>query len=198
MNQYITGLTIKRLREKNKLTQNELAEKLSVTDKSISKWETGRGYPDITLIEDIAKVFNVSITELFSGDTIENKNISANVEKIKFYVCPICGNIITSIGETMVSCHGINLKPLEAEASDENHQIDVSRVEDEYYVNINHIMTKNHYISFIAAVSKDRLQLVKLYPESSAETRFKISGVNKIYYYCNKDGLYSYPILDNV
>lgn len=198
MNQYITGLTIKRLREKNKLTQNELAEKLSVTDKSISKWETGRGYPDITLIEDIAKVFNVSITELFSGDTIENKNISSNVEKIKFYVCPICGNIITSIGETMVSCHGINLKPLEAEASDENHQIDVSRVEDEYYVNINHIMTKNHYISFIAAVSKDRLQLVKLYPESSAETRFKISGVNKIYYYCNKDGLYSHPILDNV
>lgn len=198
MNQYITGLTIKRLREKNKLTQNELAEKLSVTDKSISKWETGRGYPDITLIEDIAKVFNVSITELFSGDTIENKNVSANVEKIKFYVCPICGNIITSIGETMVSCHGINLKPLEAEASDENHQIDVSRVEDEYYVNINHIMAKNHYISFIAAVSKDRLQLVKLYPESSAETRFKISGVNKIYYYCNKDGLYSHPILDNV
>lgn len=180
------------------MTQNELAEKLSVTDKSISKWETGRGYPDITLIEDIAKVFNVSITELFSGDTIENKNISSNVEKIKFYVCPICGNIITSIGETMVSCHGINLKPLEAEASDKNHQIDVSRVEDEYYVNINHIMTKNHYISFIAAVSKDRLQLVKLYPESSAETRFKISGVNKIYYYCNKDGLYSYPILDNV
>ncbi len=140
----------------------------------------------------------MSITELFSGDTVENKNISANVEKIKFYVCPICGNIITSVGETMVSCHGINLKPLEAEASDEKHQIDVSRVEDEYYVNINHTMTKNHYISFIAAVSKDRLQLVKLYPESSAETRFKISRVNKIYYYCNKDGLYSYPILDNV
>lgn len=198
MNQYITGLTIKRLREKNKLTQNELADKLSVTDKSISKWETGRGYPDITLIEDIAKVLNVSITELFSGDTIENKNISSNVEKIKFYVCPICGNIITSIGETMVSCHGINLKPLEAEACDENHHIEVSRVEDEYYVNINHIMSKSHYISFIAAVSKDRLQLVKLYPESSAETRFKISGVNKIYYYCNKDGLYSLPILDNV
>lgn len=198
MNQYITGLTIKRLREKNKLTQNELAEKLSVTDKSISKWETGRGYPDITLIEDIAKVFKVSITELFSGDTIENKNISANVEKIKFYVCPICGNVITSIGETMVSCHGINIKPLEAEASDENHQIDVSRVEDEYYVNINHIMSKSHYISFIAAVSKDRLQLIKLYPESSVETRFKISGVNKIYYYCNKDGLYSHSILDNV
>ena len=190
MDQYITGLTIKRLREKNKLTQYELANKLSVSDKTISKWETGRGYPDITLIEDIAKVFKVSITELFSGDTITNNNISSNVEKMKFYVCPICGNVITSIGETMVSCHGINLKPLEAEECDEMHSVEVSRIEDEYYVRINHKMTKMHYISFIAAVSSDRLQLVKLYPESSAEARFKIKGVKKIYYYCNKDGLY--------
>ena len=190
MDQYITGLTIKRLREKNKLTQSELANKLSVSDKTISKWETGRGYPDITLIEDIAKVFNVSITELFSGDTITNNNISSNVEKMKFYVCPICGNVITCIGETMVSCHGINLKPLDAEECDEMHSVEVSRIEDEYYVRINHKMTRMHYISFIAAVSSDRLQLVKLYSESSAEARFKIKGVKKIYYYCNKDGLY--------
>lgn len=190
MNQYITGQTIKKLREKNKLTQSELAHKLSVSDKAISKWETGKGYPDITLIENIAKVFNVSITELFSGDTIENKNISSNVEKMKFYVCPICGNVITSMGETMLSCHGINLKPLEAEECDEKHTVEVSRVEDEHYVKINHEMNKFHYISFIAAVSSDRLQLVKIYPESSAEARFKINGVKSIYYYCNKDGLY--------
>ena len=190
MNQYITGQTIKKLREKNKLTQSELAHKLSVSDKAISKWETGKGYPDITLIENIAKVFNVSITELFSGDTIENKNISSNVEKMKFYVCPICGNVITSMGETMLSCHGINLKPLEAEEYDKKHTVEVSRVEDEYYVKINHEMNKFHYISFIAAVSSDRLQLVKIYPESSAEARFKINGVKSIYYYCNKDGLY--------
>lgn len=192
MDQYITGLTIKKLREKNKLTQSELADKLLVSDKAISKWETGRGYPDITLIEDIAKVFNVSITELFSGDTVENRNVASNVEKMKFYVCPICGNVITSIGETIVSCHGINLKPLEAEECDEKHQIEVSRVEDEYYVRVDHEMTKSHYVSFIAALSSDRLQLVKLYPESGAEAIFKIRGVKKIYYYCNKDGLYLY------
>lgn len=190
MDQYITGLTIKKLREKNKLTQSELADRLSVSDKAISKWETGRGYPDITLIEDIAKTFNVSITELFSGDTVENKNVSSNVEKMKFYVCPICGNVITSIGETIVSCHGINLKPLEAEESDDKHKVEISRVEDEYYVRVNHKMSKSHYISFIAALSNDRLQLVKLYPESNAEGRFKVKGVKKIYYYCNKDGLY--------
>ena len=190
MDRYITGNTIKKLREKNKLTQNELAEKLSVSNKAISKWETGKGYPDIVLIEDIAKVFNVSITELFSGDTIENTNISSNMEKIKFYVCPVCGNVISSTGEMVVNCHGINLSPLEAEVLDEKHKLDISIVEDEYYVCVNHEMTKSHYISFIAAVSSDKIELKKLYPESSADARFKISGVRKIFFYCNKDGLY--------
>ncbi len=191
MDKYITGLTIKKLREKNKLTQSELGRKLLVSDKTVSKWETGKGYPDITLIEDIANIFKVSITELFQGNIIENDNISANVEKMKFYVCPICGNVITSIGESCVSCHGINLILLEAEVADEKHCIEVSKIEDEYYVRINHEMTKKHYISFIAALSKEKLQFVKLYPEQIAEARFKINGVSKFYYYCNKDGLYS-------
>lgn len=190
MDRYITGSTIKKLRERKKLTQSELAEKLSVTDKAISKWETGKGYPDIAFIEDIAKVFNVSITELFSGDTIENTNISSNMEKIKFYVCPVCGNVISSTGEMSVSCHGINLSPLEAEIFDEKHKLDISIVEDEYYVCVKHEMTKSHYISFIAAVSSGKIELKKLYPESSADARFKISGVRKIFFYCNKDGLY--------
>ena len=190
MDRYITGNTIKKLREKNKLTQNELAEKLSVSNKAVSKWETGKGYPDIVLIEDIAKVFNVSITELFSGDTIENTNICSNMEKIKFYVCPVCGNVISSTGEMSVSCHGINLSPLEAEIFDEKHKIDISIVENEYYVCVKHEMTKSHYILFIAAVSSDKIELKKLYPESSADARFKISGVSKIFFYCNKDGLY--------
>lgn len=190
MDKYITGNTIRKLREKRKLTQGELAEELSVTDKAISKWETGKGYPDIVLVENIAKVFNVSITELFSGDTIENTNKSSNMKKIKFYVCPVCGNVISSIGETVISCHGIKLNPLEAEPFDEKHKIDISIIEDEYYLCVNHEMTKNHYISFIAAVSSDRIELKKLYPESSADARFKISGIKKVFFYCNKDGLY--------
>jgi len=197
MDRYITGNTIKKLREKNKLTQNELAEKLSVSNKAVSKWETGKGYPDIVLIEDIAKVFNVSITELFSGDTIENTNICSNMEKIKFYVCPVCGNVISSTGEMSVSCHGINLSPLAKIKLDKNKRyiksfkdIDISIVENEYYVCVKHEMTKSHYILFIAAVSSDKIELKKLYPESSADARFKISGVSKIFFYCNKDGLY--------
>ena len=190
MNQYITGTIIKELREKNKLTQLELAERLNVSDKTVSKWETGKGYPDITLLEPIAKVFGISVTELLSGNAINNMNVSANMLRSKFYVCPVCGNIIHSMGEAVISCHGIQLFPEDAEASDENHRISIDKVEDEYFIQIEHDMKKDHYISFIAAISPDRLQLVKLYPEGNAEARFKISGVKRVYFYCNRDGLF--------
>lgn len=81
MNQYVTGTVIKKLRERNRLTQAELAQKLCVSDKTISKWKTGKGYPDITLLESIAGVFHVSITELISGNAVRNENVSANMMK---------------------------------------------------------------------------------------------------------------------
>lgn len=191
MNQYVTGAVIKELREKNKMTQLQLAEILGVSDKTVSKWETAKGYPDITLLEPIAKAFGISLTELISGNTIYNANVSANMLKSQFYVCPVCGNVIHSMGEAAIHCHGILLTPLEAEPTDERHMIFIERVEDEYYVRIDHSMTKEHYISFMAAVSSDDIQMVKLYPEGNAEARFKLRGVRRIYFYCNHDGLFS-------
>ena len=191
MNQYVTGTVIKELREKNNMTQLQLADKLGVSDKSISKWECFRGYPDISLLESIAKVFKISVTELISGNAIQNANVSANMLRSKFYVCPVCGNVIHSMGEAAIHCHGIQLMPLEAEAPDDHHMISIERIEDEYYVRIDHSMTKEHYISFVAAASSGDMQLVKLYPEGNAEAGFKIRGVKKIFFYCNRDGLFS-------
>lgn len=191
MNQYVTGAVIKELRERSNVTQLQLAEKLRVSDKTISKWETGKGYPDITLLEPIADALSVSVAELISGNTVHNSNVSANMLRSKFYVCPVCGNIIHGMGEAVIHCHGVLLQPTEAEETDEDHKIFVERVEDEYYVQIEHEMTKNHYISFIAAVSSDRMQMVKLYPEGEAVARFKLNGVRKIYFYCNRSGLFS-------
>lgn len=190
MNQYVTGVVIRQLREKNKLTQAELAEKLNVSDKTISKWETAKGYPDISLLEPIANVFGISITELLSGNAISNMNVSANMLHSKFYVCPICGNVVHSTGDLTMSCHGMQLMPENAETSDENHKILIERIEDEYFVQIEHEMTKTHYISFIASLSSDGLQLIKLYPQGNPETRLKLRGVRKIFCYCNKDGLF--------
>ncbi len=191
MNQYVTGAVIRELREKNKMTQSQLAERLGVTDKTISKWETAKGYPDITLLEPIADVFGISVTELISGNPIHNENVSANMLRSKFYVCPVCGNVIHSMGGAEIHCHGIRLMPLDAESSDEHHMVFIERVEDEYYVRIDHVMTKDHYISFVAAASSDNIQMVKLYPEGSAEARVKIRGVRRIFFYCNRDGLFS-------
>lgn len=190
MNQYVTGATIKKLREQKKMTQADLADVLAVSDKAISKWETGKGYPDITLLEPLAQALGVSITELISGNTVVNTNVSANMARCKFYVCPVCGNILASTGETSISCHGLELMPLEAEQPDERHAITLERVEDELYVHVDHPMSKRHFISFLAAISPDRVQLVKTYPESNAEARFKIDQVSQVYAYCNKDGLF--------
>lgn len=198
MNQYVTGAVIKELREKNKMTQLQLAEQLGVSDKTVSKWETAKGYPDITLLEPIADAFSISVTELISGNTVHNSNVSANVLKSQFYICPICGNVIHSMGEAVIHCHGVLMTSAEAEETDEKHKIFIERVEDEYYVRIEHTMTKDHYISFIAAESSDRLQMVKLYPEGSAETRFKISGVKRILFYCNRDGLFYMDIVKGI
>ena len=198
MNQYITGTTIKELREQRQMTQRQLAELLQVSDKAISKWETAKGYPDITLLEPIADAFGVSLTELISGHRIKNENVSANMIRSKFYVCPICGNVIHSMGEAVIHCHGVQLLPSEAEPTDENHMIFVERTDDEYYVRVDHDMNKTHYISFIAAVSSDRCQMVKLYPEGEAGARFKISGVRRIYYYCNRDGLFCQDIVKGI
>ena len=200
MNTYITGPTIKRLRETKGITQSDLAEKLGVSSQAISKWETSKGLPDITLIEPLSKVLGVSVMELMSGDTVINKNVSCNLLRSKFYVCPICGNIIHASGEAVISCCGIALPPLEAEDlgktdTDESvemakfHEICVEKVEDENFVTVNHPMEKGHFISFIAYVTGDRMNLVKLYPEGNAETRFQLRGGGFIYIYCNKHGL---------
>lgn len=125
-------------------------------------------------------------------------NVSANMMRSKFYVCPVCGNSIHSIGEAVIQCHGIILTPCQAEETDENHKIFIERVEDEYYVCIEHDMTKQHYISFIAALSSDKLQMIKLYPEGNSEARLKMNGVKKIFFYCNRDGLFSIDIVKGI
>ncbi len=189
MDNYITGATIKRLREAKGITQTQLAEQIGVSGKAVSKWETAKGLPDITLIEPLAKVLGVSVMELMSGDTVINKNISSNILRSKFYVCPVCGNVIRTTGDTVISCCGISLPALEAEDIDEAHEITVERVEDESFITVKHEMTKSHFISFIAFLTSDRVQFVKFYPEGNAETRLQLRGRGYLYIYCNKHGL---------
>lgn len=190
MGQYVTGSVIRALREKQNYTQKQLADAISVSDKTVSKWETDRGLPDVTLLEPLAKALKVSVAELLSGEYVVNRNRSGNPERARFYICPICGNVIWSMGEGAFSCCGVTLPPLEPEEPDQDHVLSVETVDNEWYVSADHPMTKDHYLSFIALVSYDRVQLCKLYPEQAAEARFPRRGGGTLYACCNRHGLY--------
>lgn len=187
---YVTGSMIKELREKKQYTQKQLAEKLCVSDKTISKWETNKGLPDAGIIEELAATLGVSLAELFAGECRENKNRSGNMKKISFYVCPLCGNVIQAIGNGSFSCCGIVLPELEVEEESAEHIIQVEEIDNEYYVSINHEMSKTHYISFLAYVTADYAQMIKLYPEQNGAGRFTKRGHGFLYAYCNRDGLF--------
>ena len=190
MNTYVTGATIRSLRENRKLTQAQLAERIGVSSKTISKWETAKGLPDISLLQPLAEALGISIIELMNGQHITNKNLSANMLRCKFYICPICGNMIHCTGNTVISCCGVTLPPLESEDTEGSHNIIIENVEDEHFITIPHPMTKTHYISFLAFVTSDRVQIVKFYPEGNAETRLQLRGKGYLYFYCNQHGLF--------
>lgn len=190
MNHYVTGETIRRLREERRMTQAQLAERLRVSDKTISKWETCRGLPDVTLLEPLAKALRISLPELLSGEQVVNGNRAANLLRSQLYVCPVCGNVIHGTGAALVSCCGITLPPLEAEEADEAHTARRQEVDGEHYITLSHPMTKEHYISFLACKTPDRFELVKLYPEGACAARFYPRGGGLLFWYCNRHGLF--------
>ncbi len=190
MNTYVTGAAIRQLREKRGMTQAELADKIVVSSKTVSKWETAKGLPDITLLQPLAQALGVSVIELMNGEAITNRNVSGNLMRCRFYVCPICGNVMHTMGDALVSCCGVTLPALEAEEGDDDHTITIERVEDEQFLTVDHPMTKAHFISFMAFVTCDRMQLVKFYPEGNAETRMQLRGRGYLYWYCNRHGLF--------
>lgn len=141
-------------------------------------------------MEPLAKALDISVIELLSGEDVKNSNRSFNMLRGKFYVCPVCSNVIRSTGEAVVSCCGITLPPAEPEEADDDHMIMKEVVEDEYYVTMDHPMTKDHYISFLAAVTDQGMEFVKLYPQGPCEARFKIRRLKYLYAYCNRHGLF--------
>lgn len=187
------GNLIYKLRKEKNMTQKQVAELLNISDKTVSKWERGLGCPDVSILTELSKIFDINIEKILLGDLKPNDLDGGNMKRIKFYVCSNCGNIITTTGEGEISCCGRKLKSEVSKTIDNNHEITVEEIENDYYITINHEMTKEHYISFVAYVTYDRVLLIKLYPEQSPAVRFpKLCGKlerGKFYIYCNKHGL---------
>ena len=193
MKQQETGNTIKTLREKKGYTQKQLADLLFLSDKTVSKWETGKGIPDVSLLEPLAKVLGVSVGELLRGEPTENRNRCGNMLKGHFYRCPMCGNLNYSAGEGAFSCCGNTLLPLLAQKAPEGeHLLKVQKMEQDYYVHLQHPMTKEHYIMWIALETDDELILKQLKPEDEPKAEFVVDENKKItaFAYCNLHSLW--------
>lgn len=184
------GELIRSLRIERGLTQKQLADEMSISDKTVSKWERGLGCPDISLLPEISGILNVNIEEILAGELNTNDLIGGNMRRIKFYACPECGNIMTSTGKSSVSCCGRKLEELEAQKSNETHMLALETIEDEWFISTNHEMSKAHYISFIAFVTGDRMIMIKQYPEWGIHLRLPKMGHGKLYSYCTKEGLF--------
>lgn len=178
------------LRRRSGMSQQEVAATIGVTRQTVSNWESGRGLPDISLIESLAAALGVSVAELLTGDVRQNANRAGNMLRSRFYVCPICGNVVHALGEGSFSCCGSQLISQEAEEPDEHHNATVTYLDGSWHVLIDHPMTKQHYISFIAYVTSGGIQLAKLYPEQEAEVRIPANGSGYLYFFCNQHGLF--------
>lgn len=188
------GKLLANLRREKGLTQKDIADRLGILPKTVSKWETGNGFPDVSYLSEIADILGVSERILLAGDFAKNIEEVGNMKKIKFYVCPQCGSIWQGVGDCQLSCCGKNLVSLKAKAVDDEHSLNIEEIEDDYYLKFQHEMTKEHYISFVAYVTFDRVLLVRLYPEQEASVRIAKMYGGKFYYYCNRDGLFEYQM----
>lgn len=185
-----TGRLIALLRREKGLTQKEVAQRLGICAKTVSKWETGHGFPDVSLISKLSEIFQVDISKLLEGEMPKVKSEVGNVKRTKFYVCEKCGNLITSLGDAEIVCCGRKISAQKTKVADEAHQINIEKIEDDYFITFSHPMEKQHYISFFSYVRFDRVLTVRLYPEQGAEVRFPQMRGGKMYYYCNEHGLF--------
>ena len=182
------------LRKAKGMTQKEVADILGVVPKTVSKWETGHGFPDVSTVSALADILGVSEKTILSGDLEQNLESANNMKRTKFYVCPHCGSFLQGTGNGQVVCCGKQLEALTAVSADDEHTINISEIEDDFYIEFNHEMTKEHYISFVSYVRFDRVLTIKLYPEQDSAVRFPKMYGGKIYFYCSKHGLFEYQM----
>lgn len=188
------GKLILSLRKEKRMTQKELADAMGLSDRTISKWERGIGCPDVSLLNHLSDILGVEIENILSGDLDANDRDGGNMNRVKFYVCSTCGNVLFGTGDAEISCCGRKLAPLTALAKTHDHPMHIQEIEDDYYITMDHEMTKSHYISFVANVAYDRVLLIKLYPEQNAELRFPKTHGKKLYAYCSQHGLWEKDI----
>lgn len=188
------GALIRRLRQEQNLTQQQLADKLCISNKTVSKWERGLGCPDVSLLNELSAAFGVELSGLLAGELVSAEVLAGDLKKMRFFVCPGCGNLLMSMGEGRITCCGKQLSPQTPRKPDDAHALNIELVDNEYYLEAAHEMSKEHYIAFVALLSSDGLILRKLYPEWGLSVRLPRVARGELIWYCTKDGLFQQPV----
>lgn len=184
------GNLICRLRKENHMTQLQLAERMHISDKAVSKWERGNGCPDVSLLPELSRIFGVDLEKLLSGELNANDILGGNMKKMKFYICPDCGNVITAMTDTTISCCGKKLQAIEPKKAEGEEKLSVEVIENNYYISSEHEMVRDHYISFVALLTSDTMMLRKQYPEWGLQVRIPVFAHGRLLWYCSKHGLF--------
>lgn len=184
------GKLILTLRKERQLTQRQLADRMNISDKAVSKWECGLGCPDVSLLPELSGILGVPLEALLSGELSANDLVGGNMKKTRFYICPNCGNLITSTADTAVACCGKTLPPLTPQKAEETERLSVTMAEGDFYITSDHEMTKDHYIAFVALLTGDGLMLRKQYPEWNLQTRIPGHAHGMLVWYCTRHGLF--------
>ena len=177
-------------RKESGLTQKQLADRLNVSDKAVSKWECGNGSPDISLMSALAEIFGTDIQTLLTGEVNKNESEKGNMKKLRFYVCRECGNIITATSEAVVTCCGNRLAALEPEKAEKDDMLKVEDIGGELFVSSEHEMKKEHYISFAAYVADSTVMMFKQYPEWELQFTMPLFRSGRLVWYCTEHGLF--------
>ncbi len=186
------GKLIAKLRKEKNLTQRDIADALGIQNKTVSKWECGLGCPDLSLWSELSAILGVDMKQMMEGEITANSPDNGNIDNVRFYVCSSCGNILVSTGSASIFCCGRKLEPILPTDSSVAIKITVEEIDTDYFVTIDHPMTKEHYLSFVAYVKSDKIYLNRLYPEQSPTFRIPITTGGKLYVYCIKHGLMVY------
>lgn len=196
MNAKSCGMLIRKLRRESGMTQLELARLLCVTDKAVSKWERGQGCPDVALLGALSDVFHVDVATLLTGALPDGRTEGGNMKRLRFAICPVCGNVVTAAGTVQISCCGRMMEAVIPAKADQSHMPRVEKMDGELCITFDHEMSKEHFLRFVCMITYDRMTLVRLYPEQDALVRMPYARMGKLVWACSCDGLMSAELKD--
>lgn len=191
MNPEKIGEKIRAGRLRKGMTQLQLAKTLQISDKAVSKWERGCGCPDLSVLPGLAETLGMDIEVLLTGDMEGNAMGNGNLRRMKFYICPVCGNLIFTVDDAQICCCGQKLAAISPQQPDAEHTLTIQTVDGERFIAAPHEMAKNHYLSFVALLNGDTLIVKKQYPEWGMETRLPSLAHGTVLWYCTRHGLFS-------